>query len=367
MKNIIWLSTFRRGDDIDIIEHEDAYGHALPASAHEVHPRFAILVGKSCKSVALRGIFRAAGEVVPCEPHGQIRLWSEPSSRTSTSPLFFIDCEMHEVRSTQSERMHIAGPEAARRLRFASDGSNSSEQRDVGLRLYAQVIRPVANVICLFSEDLDGMTGTQEVLAYIVASCSRLDTPRMALCRLMVVLSGSTRKPDLDNIVTAFVQGTTRNLVERGVCSTDQDALDMMCTAFSDISVVDLDDSASPDVQAATLAEAVNCETTIAEESRSSCRRAFSLAHSIAFMRKALERFCLGNIDAFDLIQACRGQHRVLTDLETHVLEVMELLGSQQAITQVGVPLLASAFVLNSCPPGTHCMWRPLQIACERY
>ena len=71
--------------------------------------------------------------------------------------------------------------------------------------MYAQVIRPVANVICLFSKDLDGMIGIQEVLAYIIASYSRLDTPRIALYRLMVVLLGSTRKPDLDNIVTAFI------------------------------------------------------------------------------------------------------------------------------------------------------------------
>ena len=75
----------------------------------------------------------------------------------------------------------------------------------MGLRLYAQVIRPVANVICLFSEDLDGLTGTQEVLAYIVASYSRLDTPRIALCRLIIVLSGSPREPNLDNVVTAFI------------------------------------------------------------------------------------------------------------------------------------------------------------------
>ncbi|KAL9057394.1 MAG: hypothetical protein Q9162_002339 [Coniocarpon cinnabarinum] len=357
MANIPWLSTYRHNGDVDIIEYEDAFPRPVSRSENQ-KPHLVALVGKGVKSVALRAVFAAEGEVIAQEPHGQVRLWNVPSTAQASSPTIFLDCEIHEQRFSQNVRTPTTGPETSRRLRFENDTNGLPAQWDVGLKLYAQVIRPIASVICLFCDDLDGINGTQEALASLISLSTRTDTPKLALCRLVVLVPVHTElEVDREKILLTLVEGTTQLLVDSHCCNTREDAVGWLRHSFGDINVGLLDNSVSPATRMDHFDRTLQDELSIVEESRLTCRRMFTLNHSIALMRTALSSFATDSRHKFSLIGASQSLCAPSEDLHLHIKELMDQLGTQQAISHIAIPLLASAFVLQSCPPGMHCKY----------
>lgn len=360
MSNILWVSTHRHGSDITIVEHKDAFTQALPSLDKSTQPAFAVFVGKTMKSVALRAIFNAAGETIQHDPHGQVRLWSEPSSRSTAAPTIFVDCELHENRASQFSRARSHGPEAARHLQLSDDGTSMRDQKSLALRLYARVLKPIANLFCLFVSDLGGISGTQETLAQIAISCRGTDTPRVAICRVVIVVPTRSQKVQHSEVLARILDGAVRYLVKADHCQSETEARAQLYRAFADVTILALDDFDSREHRTQSLLQTIQQQLEIVREARLSSRRLFSLHHSVALMRVALERFSAGMNDTYSLIEASRAHLEPSSGLPLHITEFLTQAGSQRDISHTVVPLLASAFVLNSCPPGMHCKATPL-------
>lgn len=360
MSNVPWLSAYRSTRDVAIIEHTRAFRSLslLDQNTTDQFPVLVAMIGRRTKSLLLRNIFQRMGEVVPYEPHGQVRVWSDPESRKHRNPTIFLDCEIHDARDSQSMLVRTEGTDIRRQIQSDEKGAVPWTQRRLGLRLYAQVLAPLTSVMIMFTKDNGGLKGTSEALAEQAISRIYDDTRQQARVRILVVAPLTSRPASADcNAATRALQNAiVRLMLElRDYSSEDQARHDLYSYASS-IEMVSINDRAASDERLDVFREALAERIHRSQSHKRLAQRQFTLNHSAAFLGLALERFTSRVQDCFILPKACRLHLGPSNDFAHHLEELLSSLQTQRLWLRVAVPLLCSALLLDAYPPGMHCM-----------
>ncbi len=210
MSNSVWITVSRHEGDITLVEHKQAYRSInLPRTrSFQQSPTLIAFVGKKAKAAALKQIFADLNEAIPIEPHGQIRLLSDPRTREDGSPLVYVDCELHNQSPTDLRPQGHEGEETRRRLAWTDflEAQPKAEQRaSLGYRLYARVLAPFISVFCFFAADMGGLRGVSEAIAEQSAMILSPDFPQAALPRVLVVFPTASTAFDAEVWETKFV------------------------------------------------------------------------------------------------------------------------------------------------------------------
>jgi hypothetical protein len=80
---------------------------------------------------------------------------------------------------------------------------------------------------------------------------------------------------------------------------------------------------------------------------------AFSVCHFKAFFGLACEHFCKDIVSPFNFIRASRISNPIPEELSTHLTAFVELVSPNQLLT-FAAPVIGSALVFDSYPPGMH-------------
>ena len=357
MANVPWLSFNRQDQDISITEHKDAYksGCLDIPNTHERYPSLVAFMGRMAKSRLLRAIFTAQGETIPYDPHGQIRIWSEPLGRRTAQPTIYFDCELHTAKELSAARTYMAGPTCVRTVALSDSVPRSKWQRSLGLRLYSQVLVPLLSTLCLFAEDMTSKVGAVEALAEMAIQSSTTDTPSAARPRIVIVLPVKNSSCTGDALKASFLSQIWQAMQSmKDYPSMNEVQLDFY-KAFSELSILEIDYKLSPNDRAIQLQNILAAENAIHRKECQLCWRQYSYKHCQAFLDILLKLFVQCKQDCLSLLKASKCHTQPPFSFERSLYELLLISKNQPSMSKAATALLSSALVLNSCPPQMHC------------
>ena len=344
-----WIGVAHAAGEVRIIEHKQAYGSMLYSSRSQQDrsPTLVAFVGGREKTAALRKLQKRTQDPTP-GLHGKIRVCSDSDTRRKDLEITYLDCELHKASSQVPS--NSSDLQVQRRLLWMTPGRGFARQlKSLGYAIYATVLAPFLSVICLFAEDLGGMTGVAETLAEQIVDCPAPDTPRSVLPRVIVFVTSpsSTKETDealLGKILLAV--GKRKNF------QSDEEARFAIFGAFNKIETVNVK-TASP-VTDHLLRTRVLLLAQDAQQARISRQRLFSLGHLEAFVGAALDQFSSDPKRPVRLIELSRSYGLPVLDFAGHLRELFAKAPSDAFLWCVAAPLVASALILDSSPPGMH-------------
>ena len=212
------------------------------------------------------------------------------------------------------------------------------------------------SLIVLFADDLGGLRGMSDLLADLVMTRVKDDTPTSARARVIAILPLTNRVFSCFSASRAIresIVGAIKN-VAPGISELQaQKELDSFA---SSIMVIAIDTNAEDDMKQREFQAALSDQLAIARERRKRVHRLYSYKHAQAFFRLALDELASPTSSELSLLRACRSTLELPPTFPSHISEILLRLPNQRQVLRVGVPLLSSALVMNSCPPGMHCM-----------
>lgn len=93
-----------------------------------------------------------------------------------------------------------------------------------------------------------------------------------------------------------------------------------------------------------------------ARQRRSDSKQLFSMEHFTALLACASDHICTRPDHRFNKIEAARAQYPVARDLAKHLSYFISHFRTSEDLVSAGVPLIASSFMLDNYPPGSHRM-----------
>lgn len=123
---------------------------------------------------------------------------------------------------------------------------------------------------------------------------------------------------------------------------------------FREIRVLGLHKDISPELRSKLLRRCIASVSTSVQSARRASRMLFTTRHARAFLEMLVEDFCNGQ-EKFDYIIASRTAGFSTQDLLNHVQQLLGIVPSDGWLWHTATPLLASALLLASYPPGSHC------------
>ncbi len=365
----VWIAVSRHEGDITLVEDKQAYRSIkLPRGrSFQQSPTFIAFVGKKAKAAALKQIFADLDEAIPIDPHGQIRLFSDPRTREDDSPVVYVDCELHNQSPLDLRPRGHEGAETRRRLAWTEllESQPKSERRaSLGHRLYARVLAPFMSVFCFFAADMGGLRGVSEAIAEQSAMNSSPDFPQAALPRVLVVFSTTSTAFDAEVWETKFVDMIIEVMIQynSSAFKAREQAHTHLYACFQDIRILAVIPNSTVTVRLKRLQARLQLQTGAAQAARVSHQRLFLFGHFKALMTAALDVFASDAQESLQLAKATRIHAPVSPEFPIHITELLVQLPRETSLWELAVPLVASTLLLDSCPPGMHRMSFPLRI-----
>ncbi|KAF1351458.1 FabD/lysophospholipase-like protein [Lizonia empirigonia] len=261
-------------------------------------------------------------DVAPC-----VRLQLDPNTSSSSYPTFLAYSQIPNKVVLAQEPVRNA-PCHYNTLRegpwLSTDPAEAFED------LHRRLLLPLADVICLFAPDRDGLQSVAtRIVSWSAAERHALWHPRV----VVVCAAAETRSPAE---VRAELIECTKSL---------SPCIDL--AIFSHISLyVDRRDQ--------TLKDHIRIETDLVRNARIQTRSLFSAAHLDRLFRHACDHFVSTENQPFDPIAASRLHRPVSRDIGPCIADVLTDVDSMQELTQLAVPFIAECLLLDNYSPDVH-------------
>ena len=361
MTNSVWIAVSRHEGDITLVEDKLAYRsiNLSRSRSFQQSPTFIAFVGKKAKAAALKHIFADLDEAIPIEPHGQIRLLSDPRTREDDSPVVYVDCELHNQAPSELRPHGREGAETRRRLAWTEllEAQPKADQRaSLGHRLYTRVLAPFMSVFCFFAADMGGLRGVSEAIAEQAAMNSSPDLPQAALPRVLVVFPTASTAFDAEVWETKFVDMIIEAMIQYNSIAfrAREQAHDHLYACFQDIRILGVTPNSTVTARLKVLRARLQLQAGAARAARVSHQRLFLFGHFKALISAALDIFASDAQDSLQLAKATRILAPLSPEFPIHITELMAQLPRETSLWDLAVPLVASTLLLDSCPPGMH-------------
>lgn len=347
-----WIATsLVEGDCWRLEEWTDAFSSLSLSDAQS--PDLISMIGGSAKSKLLRELITTT-VALPSQlgPHNKVHLWADPRSHRGDTPRIFVDCELHRERPPMAQQHRPAkAPQRYRDISWTGQHGHA----EIAHILYNRVIAPLSSVVCYFASDLGGLRGVAKLFADQLISDLPSNRPRPdALPRALVVVDTSSHIFDSWEAETRLYREIDTTLRD-----SDHDPCNLMprlLDHFREVRVLGLYKDSSPELRSKVLQRRIASVSASVQSTRRLSRTLFTARHAFPFLSMLIDNFCDGR-ERFDYIKFSRAAGYCVEDFPTHLRELLNTMPSEAWLWHTVAPLVASALLLASYPPGSHCKY----------
>ncbi|KAF2633018.1 FabD/lysophospholipase-like protein [Macroventuria anomochaeta] len=317
--------------------HEPVVG-SCDAISQDSKPSYVVLVGKRSKTVLLNKLLGCTSSL---PVHRDVYLRYSPKLCADRTPLVIIDSGVQSLRPPVFDDSQTDGKKTSWTL--------LTEWNNYNAMLCAKVFSTFSSVICCFVNDLGGLTAVAEWLAEQINAPRVSDSP--TLPRVLLVLQTSSDTFD-ESIATHNVNRLVRKALKRSGPVLAQREISRH---FAGLEVVALQSAKSNAAQAKALKTRLFAMSKASMQERESAHTQFSFRHFLDLSKQVLHLVCSDpGKQTLYLARASR-PCGFSTDLLEHCLtDFLEQIPSQAWLWHFVAPLIASALMLASYPPGAH-------------
>jgi hypothetical protein len=312
------------------------------------YPSLLVLIGQKKKRVVLKALVPSAKNECMSEKKQKrpIQLLLEPSTIFHERPLLYADCPLpvQIASNTVCERKN--GPHIVSRSLQQIEGCMPEAHAVKAVEcVYSRLLKPFADVFCLFYEDFGSFDSLTDFLASLMEKGQTAAIPVRTHPSLMLVVESDTPGTGVEiEIKAEFVRCLSR-------CTTLN-----VFDHFSDIEVVAIfsEGELSSQARLRRLKERLLAASNQAVVRRLDARMLFSATHFAAFFRYACDHFAATFHKPFDFVNASRLRNPISPALEAHLPRFLRHFPSSTELLKVGIPVLGSALLLDAYPPDMH-------------
>ncbi|KAE9373848.1 hypothetical protein N431DRAFT_456575 [Stipitochalara longipes BDJ] len=372
-----WLDLSTTPHGTVLIQHHQLYAIHELSSPDLQDPQIIMFVGGGAKSRCMKRLGFTFDEEVP---HNTIQLHLAPDLGEVPSPIFLADCELHNNRQLKPT---LAGPvpgSVDHRILHWPKGFDVYTMANI---VYTKLISPFSTMICLFADDLEGLSAVARMLAsWLVCFRSRrtsnvavTTSPRVIVLREWNDLENGMFDEEL--ATRSFMQEIriqselrNRNQQERLADNLSQEDLDaLLHLQFGDVRVLAY--TSHPvyaslmtlkDIQFhlrrldkswLSLRNRLLQDSRDIQERRRQQQVAFSATHIHALFNSACDHIERDIITPFNFIRGSRSANPVPSRLAVYLSTFLKQT-PQKLHMAFNVPIIASALTLDSFPPNMH-------------
>lgn len=358
----MWLSLRAGLGDLFLQEHHRPYG-ILNRFPQEQSSQMITLIGKQTKNLVMRKLWfgRDFQEAV----EGEVHLRANVETFSHVSPVLFADCELHASYALPFVDSKRCPNDIVRRpMLWCRKSSQQLNAAELGQIFYAKVLAPLSTVICFFADDLGGLAAVAQILALwlLKVANSPSDLPPTANPRVLILIhwdsittfneQSATRQFMLE--LGRELEGANRSLRSKVIGKMKKSELDkLLASQFGGIRVIALPNSKCTSRSWRPLKSRIETDSYEMQNRRIDARVAFSTKHFKVLFNAVCEHFSSDIVDPFSFIRATRIQYPIPVEFGSHITEFLKKVDDTQLFT-FAVPIIASALVFDSYPPGMH-------------
>jgi hypothetical protein len=346
-----WISARTSNDsgEATISWHTSPFSKIYGRNA-DVCPSIITLVGRKKKASLLSRMVDQDSNPDFSSSHGTVRLVQDKKKTTKHDPpTIYVDCELRLDVQTLTECPAIDSCSWTRPLKWARNETSS-----VAESLVSNVLSPLSNVVCYFASDYGGTKGVSEVLARQATMPIAHNAPCSATAHVLVVTDTKSELFD-SSIAQRNFHTTTKEFMKTYKDYKDDDTVDQnLRAAFHSIQVLGLQRSWDRNTSALVLRRRLQSLSKDVYWGRRISRYLFNVRHIDALSSRILTNFCKERL-TYNLLRLTRPQGFAYQELHVHLEEFLTLIPNESWLWKLVVPVVASALVLASYPPGAHC------------
>ncbi|KAH8797845.1 hypothetical protein F5884DRAFT_148939 [Xylogone sp. PMI_703] len=351
----LWLDIRTGLGELFIQEYHEPYESNFWLHRDQ-EPQIIMFIGDKTKIISLNRLFSFSAD----DNHDKIHLREVPGQYGTQSPLLIADCGLHKAASLEKV---LAGPVPANihqsSIVWHHKVSFSHEPYTIANIVYAQLISPFSTLICLFADDLGGIYQVARLLTtWIGIGLLPRDLPPEAYPRLLILKAWDESSDGYfdEKLAThAFLQILNvelkgQELVKDGVRATD--LLQRLSSGLNVLAlpIVGLRENQTTPSSWVTLRGRIQQDSAEVQERRRAVRTSFHAKHLKALFYSACDHFSADLITPFSFIQASRSCNPVPQGFSKHLTRFLQI----SKMEEFSIPVIASALVMDSCPPGMH-------------
>lgn len=197
--------------------------------------------------------------------------------------------------------------------------------------LHRRLILPLADVICLFAPDRDGL----QSVANRIVSWSAAERHTLWHPRVLVVCAATETRSSAEVLAV---------LVERV----------KSLAPFIDVAILSQISVHTVGRRAQTLKDRIRIETDLVRNARIQTHSLFSAAHLDRLFHHACDQFVNTEKHSFDPVAASRLHRPVSKDLGPCIADALSDVDSWEELTQSAVPFVAECLLLDNYSPDVH-------------
>lgn len=332
--------TFESSHDGSILTHYEPSLELATSLPHTVRPSYVTFVGKRCKTMLLN---RLLGNSVSLPVHKQVYLWSSPRLRSGNTPLVIIDCNVQNSTAPDPNFSEVTKSSSAWPIH---------EPSNIGALLCGKLFSQFSSVTCCFVSDLGGPKAVASWLADQVIASLASDLPTTP--RILLVVE--TLSDEFDESIAAtkattqLLEALMRTKLYSNVHEMQQD----MDKHFGAIEVLGLHSLKPTSVRARALKRRLLALSQANMLNRAQSRTQFTFAHFSYLSKQMLSHICSGSTEPLCVALTTRPAGFSSSLLEPCLRDFLQQIPSQAWLWHFVAPLIGSALVLASYPPGSH-------------
>lgn len=294
---------------------------------------------------------------------GEVQLRVDFETIGEPDPVFYADCELHNPAIPIVIATEQSGDITSRPLSFSKD----FDSRFLAYQVYSKLLSPFSTVICLFADDLGDLPGVVEILAaWLTSSAEALtDLPTSIYPKMLIFTENGTKSNASESessINKKFMLMLRKETARRQGEVPKKKGLDVLLAKhFSGLQILSLPALTSSQRSWTPLRDRFLQESRQIQQLRCKHQFDFSIRHSKSFFHMANHHFCSNIKSTFSFIEASRASNPVSENLLAHLKHFLQNIEGKQLLN-FAVPIIASALVFDSYPPGMHGMVTILQL-----
>jgi hypothetical protein len=350
-----WLTFGAGSASLLLQEHYQTYNLFDNLSLDEQKPQMIVFIGSQTKTQLLRKTrFGSRTQEISS---GEVQLHLDLDTITDPEPVLYADCELHNLTSLTTNGSEHSGNIKSRALLSARE----SDPTILAHQVYGKLMSSFSTLMCLFSDDLGDLPGVAKILARGLANVREpfSDLPMSTLPKILIFKNIGTevnaRSFDKD-ATKKFLSLLSKEVAEIQGGSLVRNELDaLLANQFNGVEVLGLPVLTSSQRAWTPFRERLLRESSAMQELRNNHQVAFSIRHFKAFFHLAIDHFCTKSDSQFSFIEASRASNPLSKDYSIHLTHFLRNVERKQ-ILNFAVPVIASALVFDSYPPGMHGM-----------
>jgi hypothetical protein len=328
-----WISLSRR-EGVAFRIDNSVIDNLIPVSdQHYFRPDIALFIGKREKNQILRSL-----EIEDAyDNHGDVHISQHPISKT-----LILDGEIH---NHMNDHWQLPSPNTGPGGFFKVGwmAPNTFTSRDLGAMIYTRVLLPFVNTICIFAKDFGGIPGAAQFLAKMAESYIPHDLSDSIKPQVLLIVNTESTHPNIEKAQSKFLSNYQS-------CIRD---IEFHREIFQDISILLLHQDAHIH-QRKSLIESTLLQLNLDRaEFRQRQYTRFNLFHMKTLTSLLLEHLCERDTP-FSFIDQTRPVGFTTKDHSYHVETLLSMIPSDIWLCHLVVPLIASALILSTYPPGSH-------------